>query len=260
MDVTRSSPWDPLDWRAAARARAGSRLGRHVIYEASVASTNLLARALLRHGAADGTVVVTDDQTRGRGRLGREWIAVPCSGLTFSVCLRPPAGVRLHALSPATALAVGDVVHDIVAARCTLKWPNDVLVDGAKICGILIELDEMGDRQAAAVVGIGLNVNAAPPLASATCLAACTGAPLAREPLLIRLLAALERYVCAAEGTPDAVIRQWRDRLDTLGRQVRVHSTTGMVEGVAVDVDAEGALLVRAHDGTTSLVHAGDIG
>jgi BirA family biotin operon repressor/biotin-[acetyl-CoA-carboxylase] ligase len=258
MDVTRSSPWDPLDWRAVARARAGSRLGRHLIYEASVASTNLLARALLRRGAADGTVVVTDDQTRGRGRLGREWIAVPCSGLTFSVCLRPPAGGRLHSLSPAAALAVGDVVHDVVGARCTLKWPNDVLVDGAKVCGILIELDEMGDHQAA-VVGIGLNVNAAPPLASATCLATCTGAPLAREPMLIRLLAALEQYVHAAEGTPDAVIRQWRDRLDTLGRQVRVQSTTGMVEGVAVDVDAEGALLVRAHDGTTSPVHAGDI-
>jgi BirA family biotin operon repressor/biotin-[acetyl-CoA-carboxylase] ligase len=258
MSVTRPSPWDPLDWRAITRARAGSRLGRHVIYEAALASTNLLARTLLRHGAADGTVVVTDDQTQGRGRLGREWIAVPCSGLTFSVCLRPPAGRRLHALSPAAALAVGDVVHDVVAARCTLKWPNDVLVDGAKVCGILIELDEMGDRQAA-VVGIGLNVNAAPPLASATCLAACTGAPLAREPLLLRLLAALEQYVHAAEGTPDAVIRQWRDRLDTLGRQVRVQSATGMVEGVAVDVDAEGALLVRAPDGTTSSVHAGDI-
>jgi BirA family biotin operon repressor/biotin-[acetyl-CoA-carboxylase] ligase len=258
MDVTRSSSWDPLDWRAVARARAGSRLGRHVIYEASVASTNLLARALLRQGAADGTVVVTDDQMRGRGRLGREWIAVPCSGLTFSVCLRPPAARRLHALSPAAALAVHDVVHDVVDERCTLKWPNDVLVDGAKVCGILIELDEMGDHQTA-VVGIGLNVNAAPPLASATCLAACTGAPLAREPLLMRLLATLEQYVHAAEGTPDAVIRQWHDRLDTLGRQVRVQSTTGMVEGVAVDVDAEGALLVRTHDGTTSAVHAGDI-
>src|SRR5919201_835672 len=207
MDVTRSSPWDPLDWRAVARARAGCRLGRHVIYEASVASTNLLARALLRHGAADGTVVVTDDQTRGRGRLGREWIAVPCSGLTFSVCLRPPAGRCLHALSPAAALAVGDVVHDLVAARCTLKWPNDVLVDGAKVCGILIEREEMGDP-GGVVVGTALNVNAAPPLPPPPSLAACTGAPRAREPLLIRLLAALEQYVHAAEGTPDVVIRQ----------------------------------------------------
>src|SRR5919201_7140366 len=123
MDVTRSSPWDPLDWRAVARARAGCRLGRHVIYEASVASTNLLARALLRHGAADGTVVVTDDQTQGRGRLGRAWIAVPCSGLTFTVCLRPPPELHLWALSPAAALAAHDVVRDVVGARCTLKWP-----------------------------------------------------------------------------------------------------------------------------------------
>jgi BirA family transcriptional regulator, biotin operon repressor / biotin---[acetyl-CoA-carboxylase] ligase len=258
MSVTHSSPWDPLDWRAVARARAGSRVGRHIIYEASVASTNLLARALLRRGAADGTVVVTDDQTQGRGRLGREWIAVPCAGLTFSVCLRPPADRLLHALSPAAALAVGGVVHDVAGARCTLKWPNDVLVDGAKVCGILIELDEMGDHRVA-VVGIGLNVNAAPPLASATCLAASSGAPLAREPVLIRLLAALEQYVRAAESTPDVVIGQWRDRLDTLGRHVRVHSTAGVVEGVAVDVDAEGALLVRSHDGTTSPIHAGDI-
>ena len=80
MSVTRSSPWAPLDWRAVARERAGSRVGRHIIYEASVASTNLLARTLLRRGAADGTVVLTDDQTRGRGRLGREWVAVACTG------------------------------------------------------------------------------------------------------------------------------------------------------------------------------------
>ena len=233
-------------------------MGRHIVYEPSVASTNLLARALLRRGLTDGTVVVTDEQTQGRGRLGRQWISPPCSGLTFSVCLWPPTGFRLHALAPAAALAVGDVAHGVVGAGCTLKWPNDVLAHGAKVCGILVELDQVGDRWAA-VVGIGLNVNAAPPLASATCLAAFADAPLAREPLLIRLLAALEQYVGVAEGTPDAVIQQWRDRLDTLGRRVRVHSAAGIIEGMAVDVDAEGALLVRAHDGRTSPVHAGDV-
>lgn len=261
FDTQPQPSFPPLDWRAVATARAASRLGRRVVYEPSLPSTNTLARALLRSGAADGTIVLADDQTEGRGRLGRAWVAPPRSGLTVSILLRLSAAFPLYTLTPAAALAVGDLVRAFAAARCTLKWPNDVLVDGAKVAGILIDVD----RTAAAWtvgIGIGLNVNAAPPLASATCLSRVAGRDLAREPLLVDLLGALEDRLAEAEQAPDALMSQWRERLATLGQRVSVavpNEPDGLLQGVAVDVDAEGALIVLLDDGTRRAVRAGDV-
>ncbi len=248
----------PLDWRAVAAARAGSRLGRRVVYEAAMPSTNLLARELARQGADDGTAVLTDDQTRGRGRLGRQWLVPPRSGITVSIILRLPRGFPLYTLAPAAALAVDDAIHRETGLRCALKWPNDVLLDGAKATGILVELEETGGDWTA-VVGIGINVNAAPDLPTATCLAAALGAPVAREPLLIALLASFEGYVISAAARPDDVVSRWRARLATLGQRVRVHTPNGEVAGLALDVDANGALVVRADDGAIHTLHAGDV-
>ncbi len=248
----------PLNWRAVAAGRQAARLGRAVVYEPALPSTNTLARALAREGALDGTVVLTDDQTAGRGRLGRVWVVPACSGLTVSVLLRLSAAFPLHTLTPAAALAVGDVVGAVVGLRCTLKWPNDVLVDGAKVAGILIEVDALSDGWTA-VVGVGLNVNAAPPLATAACLAHAAGKPLAREPLLLGLLSALEERLGLAAQDPGALMGLWRARLVTLGRRVRVAVPDGMLEGLAVDVDAEGSLIVRLDDGARRTVRAGDV-
>lgn len=251
-------PDKSLDWQAVSAARAGARIGRRIVYEAALPSTNLHARALARDGGADGIVVLTDDQTQGRGRLGRRWLVPPCSGITVSIVLRPPPDFALHTLAPAAALAVHDAIYGATGADCTLKWPNDVLLDGAKVAGILIELDQL-DGAWMVIAGIGLNVNAAPDLPTATCLAAALGAPLAREPLLIGLLAAFESYANLAADRPDDVLSQWRERLTTLGRQVRVRTPSGDVSGVALDVDREGALLVRADDAMIHTLHAGDV-
>lgn len=249
----------PLDWQRVARARAGSRLGQAIVYYPSVDSTNTVARALAREGAADGTVVLADEQTRGRGRHGRRWLASPRSGLAVSVLLRPAADFPLHTLTMAAALAASDVVGALAGRRCALKWPNDVLVDGAKVGGILLELDQVGSDWTV-VVGVGLNVNAAPDLPGVQALADATGATeIAREPLLIDLLAALEAYVTLAAHEPATVPRLWRERLVTLGQPVGVRAPDGMLEGVAVDVDAEGALLVRLPNGALRAVHAGDV-
>ncbi len=234
-------------------------LGSHIVYYPSVDSTNSRARALLREGAVHGAVVVADEQTQGRGRLGRRWTAPPRSGLAVSVCLRPPAGFPLPLVTVTAALAVGDTVRAVVgASRCTLKWPNDVLVDGRKVCGILVELDGTPGAWTV-VVGIGLNVNAAPPLPTAISLASAVGVPVPREPLLIDLLAALEGYLDHATTQPEAVMSLWRDRLDTLGRRVRVAAPSGVLEGLALDVDGDGALLLRLDDGTIRPLHAGDV-
>jgi BirA family biotin operon repressor/biotin-[acetyl-CoA-carboxylase] ligase len=228
------------------------------VYEPALPSTNTLARTLARAGATDGTVVLTDDQTAGRGRLGRTWVVPPCSGLTVSALLRLSSTFPLYTLTPAAALAVADVAGAVVGPRCTLKWPNDVLVEGAKVAGILIEVDALADGWTA-VVGIGLNVNAAPPLATATCLARAAGQSLAREPLLLDLLSALDERLCLAAQDPDVLMGLWRARLVTLGRRVRVTVPDGTLEGLALDVDAEGSLIVRLDDGTRRTVRAGDV-
>lgn len=247
-----------LHWQAVAQARGGARIGGRIVYWQATASTNLVARTLLREGCVDGTVVVCDDQTQGRGRLGRQWRLAPYSGLAVSICLRLPDGFALPCLTPAAALAVSDIVSALVGARCTLKWPNDVLVDGTKVCGILCELDEAA-RGWAAVVGIGLNVNAAPALETASCLAAAVGRPLQREPLLLELLAALEGYLARATSSPAEIMQLWRARLATLGMRVAVRTPSALIEGLAVDVDAEGALLIRRDDGVVEAVRAGDV-
>jgi len=254
-----SSP-QSLDWSQVKRARAGARIGKHIIYHPTLESTNALGRALLRAGAVDGAVVVTDDQTQGRGRHGRHWVAPPASGLAVSVLLRPDPDFPLYTYSMAAALAADDVVRAAVGDRCTLKWPNDVLVDGAKVAGILLEIESVAGAWAV-VAGIGLNVNATPDVANATSLAAAQGMPMVeRERVLIDLLAALEERLDSAVSAPDTLVQVWRDRLETLGQRVRVQvADTDVVEGVAVDVDAEGALLVRADDGTIHTLHAGDV-
>ncbi len=261
MTDTSPLPFPPLDWQTVASARQGmvGRVGSHIIYYPSVDSTNPRARTLLREGAAHGTVVVADEQTQGRGRLGRRWTAPPRSGLAVSVCLRPPAGFPLPLVTVAAALAVGDTVRAVVdVSRCTLKWPNDVLVDGRKVCGILVELDGTPGAWTV-VVGIGLNVNAAPPLPMAISLASAVGFPMPREPLLIDLFAALEGYLDHAAAQPETVMGLWRDRLATLGRRVRVATPGGVLEGLAIDVDSDGALLLRLDDGTVRPLHAGDV-
>ncbi len=250
-------PTEPLDWQTVAAARRACRVGAAVVYEPSMGSTNERARSLLRHGGADGTVVVTDDQTSGRGRLGRTWTVAPRSALTVSIALRLPASFPLQIMTPAAALAVDTIVSAEVGPRCAIKWPNDVLIDGLKVAGILVELDEAAGWHA--VVGIGLNVNATPPYPHATSLAAATGRRFERHVLLIALLDAFEETLVGAERDPAQALRRWRSRLCTLGRRVRAHTPAGTIEGVAIDVDENGALLLRYDDGTVRPLLAGEV-
>ena len=164
----------------------------------------------------------------------------------------------MHTLSAAAALALADTAASVAAAPCTLKWPNDVLVGALKVAGILVELDRTASGWTA-IVGIGLNVNAAPDLPTATCLADVAGRAPAREPLLVDLLARLEAELSLSATTPATLMARWRARLDTLGRPVQVHEIERDWHGLAVDVDAEGSLLVRDEEGMVRAVRAGDV-
>lgn len=251
----------------AIRGRLRTRLvGRALVALPRTGSTNEEARRLAAEGAPDGTIVVTDYQWAGRGRLDRRWEAPPGSSLLLSVLLRPPlAAHQAGQLTMLCGLAVAEAVEVETGLHPGIKWPNDVLIGGRKAGGILTELELAGEHLSWAVVGIGLNVNldpralSGPLIERATSLSAELGRPVDRLALLLTLLARLdERYLALRAGAPD-LAREWAARLVTLGRTVLVSDGGGQWSGVAEGVDADGALLVRPPGGEARRVIAGDV-
>jgi BirA family biotin operon repressor/biotin-[acetyl-CoA-carboxylase] ligase len=251
----------PLDVAAVATALAPLTLGHPLIYHPTITSTNSEAMTLARQGAAEGTLVTTDDQTAGRGRMGRVWLSLPNQQLALSLVLRPP--FRPHFLVMASALAVAEAIEATTGSRPGVKWPNDVLIEGRKVCGILIETSAD-----IAVLGIGINANGsltgAPELASrATTLADALGHAIVREPLLIEVLRRLDGLYAALRTGGDQARLQlresWRARLVTLGQHVTIQQSGHAITGVARDVDETGALEITADDGTRQVITWGDV-
>jgi len=239
-------------------------LGQQIYYYPEVGSTNDLARQLAGEGAPEGTLVITDHQTAGRGRLDRAWLAPPGTSLLFSLLFRPPlTPPQAPRVTMAVALGVVAGIAQVTGLEPRLKWPNDVLVKGRKVCGLLAESGMTGERLDHVVVGVGLNVNFDPQEvpgipSTATSLAVALGRPVARAPLLQAILSAIEqRYerLCAGESPRD----DWAARLDTLGQHVRVVTPGGLEEGIAEDVDLDGVLLLRRPDGSLVRILVGDV-
>jgi BirA family biotin operon repressor/biotin-[acetyl-CoA-carboxylase] ligase len=243
------------------RRRIGHRIERH----ASIGSTNDRARELLAEVGGDGSVVVADEQTAGRGRRGRTWESPAGQNLYLSVAVAPAVrAAEAWRLGLATALAVADACD--VVAPVALKWPND-LVDaraGRKLGGLLIETVTEGDRLRGAVLGIGINVNwrrsemPAGLRELATSLADLAGADADREALLGRLIVSLEAEIAAVEAGASPLAR-YRARCSTLGTIVESETASGSVRGRAVDLDATGALVVEDGDGRLHVVAGGDV-
>jgi len=236
-------------------------VGQKVVYYPSLTSTMDVARREAQHGAAEGTIIVTDEQTAGRGRLERVWQS-PRGSLAVSVVLYP----GLSLLPSLIMLASLAVVHGIEAAtelRAEIKWPNDVLINGRKVCGILIESDVQGDRVNHSVIGIGVNVNlklAGFPeiLPIATSLSDELGRDVSRLSVLRCLLVELEKlYQALSSG--GSIYEEWRDRLVTLGKKVRATTVDNVYEGVAESVAPDGSLLLRGPDGNLTRIVAGDV-
>lgn len=244
------------------------RFGRPMRGFEEVGSTNERAANWAEDGAPEGAVVLTEYQSAGRGRHGRTWNAQKGRNLMFSVVLRPHLDAdRLGLVTVAASVAVAEVVDDFVAPhRATLKWPNDVLLEGRKTCGMLLE-SSISDGQAmeAVVLGVGLNVNQIDfPDAltdTATSLRLTTGRPVPRALLLARLLRRLEiRYRASRTGETEALRTAFRERLASLGEQTTLRLTgtdqtvTGTVQGVASD----GALRLKTENGVRAM-HAGEV-
>jgi BirA family biotin operon repressor/biotin-[acetyl-CoA-carboxylase] ligase len=223
-----------------------------VEYHDTVGSTNDRARELAAAGRED-VVVLADEQTGGRGRLDRAWSA-PAGGVWLSVLCRPavPPG-EAPVFTLAAAVATTRACRE-AGADASIKWPNDVLVGGEKVAGVLIEMEGEADRVSWLVVGVGVNANTAPAALpeTATSVAAEAG-PVERRVFLASVVDRFRELV----ADPEAVLPAWRDRALTLGREVRVETPSGTVEGTAVDVEFPGTLLVETGEGTVR-VAAGD--
>jgi len=249
------------------RARLRTRvIGRHILYYPSVDSTNDVARELAREGVLEGIVVLADEQKAGRGRRGRRWLAPAGTCLLFSLLLRPPLPPhQCQRLTMACSLALAEAIESHTGLAIGLKWPNDLLIGGKKVGGILTELGVEKEQLEYAIVGIGLNVNldfTLPEVASlkeqATSLAQELGVPVAREPLLACILNRLEaRYLALCSGWSPH--QEWTARLAMLGQQVMISGPDGEMKGQAEGVDKDGALLLRLEDGRVMRVLAGDV-
>jgi len=231
-----------------------------------VGSTNEEAVAWAKAGAPEGAVVLTEYQTAGRGRHGRAWSADKGRNLLFSVVLRPSlAPDRLSLITVAAGVAVSETLDDFVAPhRTALKWPNDVLLENRKTCGMLLE-SSIADTESVVVLGVGLNVNQTDfpdALAdTATSLRLTTGRPLPRADLLSSLLSNLEQRYDAVQGSEaDAVRAAFEERLASLHDQttLRIPETDQTLTGTVEGITETGALRLHTANGTTT-IHAGDV-
>jgi BirA family transcriptional regulator, biotin operon repressor / biotin---[acetyl-CoA-carboxylase] ligase len=252
-------------------------------YLARCGSTNTALKQIAESAPA-GTVLITDEQTGGRGRLGRTWVSQPHLDLTFSVLLRPAlAPAQGHLLALATGVAVAEVLEEgfDLHGQVTLKWPNDVLLDGKKVCGVLLEASLEAERILWSLAGIGLNVNGEVSRLMETPSAEMTaewrgrpqpvslrehlGCSVPRAPLLAALLARLTYWWTGLDwaSTVPSLLGEWRRRDALAGRRVEVFSGPDrsqlVAAGEATGIGEEGQLQVRSEDGTLAEVFAGDV-
>jgi BirA family biotin operon repressor/biotin-[acetyl-CoA-carboxylase] ligase len=243
------------------RALAGTGPWRDVIVVEETGSTNADVAALARAGVAAGVVLLAERQTAGRGRLDRRWEAPPRSAVLGSALLAPTSPAGTWPLLPLLAgIAVAEAVRAVGRLDAVLKWPNDVLVGGRKLAGVLVErVDDM------AVIGVGLNVSLRAdelpvPTATSVLLA---GGVADRESLAKELFRALGRRCGVwerADGAPESVLPAYREICDTIGRHVVVALPGGsQMQGLAEAVDDVGRLVVRREDGGVDALSAGDV-
>jgi BirA family biotin operon repressor/biotin-[acetyl-CoA-carboxylase] ligase len=220
-----------------------------------------VARREAQQGAAEGTVILADEQTAGRGRLERVWLS-PRGNIAFSVILYPGLSC-LPSLIMLASLAVVHSIEAVTGLKAQIKWPNDVLIDGRKVCGMLIESDVQGSTVNYSNIGIGINVNLRPTdfpdiLPIATSLSHELGRDVSRLSVIRCLLVEIERLYLTLSGG-GSIYQEWRNNLVTLGKKVRAKWGETVYEGIAESVDTDGSLLLRGPDGSLTRVVAGDV-
>jgi BirA family biotin operon repressor/biotin-[acetyl-CoA-carboxylase] ligase len=259
----------PLSVEAIRRGLVTERVGVQTYLFGEVGSTNAVLRHLAETGAADGTVVLADAQTLGRGRLGKPWFSPPARNLYASVLLRPsivPSAVPVFSIIASLAVADAVWAEGLCAA---VKWPNDVLLDRRKIAGTLIGYAIEGDRTQYVILGVGINVNVDRPMLveglaaaarHATSLAEAAGRPIDRNALAARVLSALEKWddVYRARGAAP-LVEAWRERDGLAGHRVRIREPRREWSARVIGITLAGRLLVEDDAGAPCEVADGEV-
>jgi BirA family biotin operon repressor/biotin-[acetyl-CoA-carboxylase] ligase len=259
-------------------------VGDRLLYLSTVESTNTLAMQLAYERPDEGLVILAESQTAGKGRRGRRWVDVPGCNVLMSIVFRPLFSP--HILVMITSLAVVDAITNSCQVVAEIKWPNDVIIEDRKVAGILIETSHDSNGQMVAVAGIGVNVNSSVeelakhssmqiPLTSlATTLESACGHKVDRELFIAHLLYyieksyfALQQEIIELASVEDVdkepfsrfIRERWRSHLVTLGRTVEVQQGNSAINGIAVDVDEGGELLLRRHSGEVVRITWGDV-
>ncbi len=242
-------------------------IGREIQVFESTTSTNDLAARLAQDGIEEGAVVYAESQTQGRGRLGRVWVSAARKGLWFSVLLRPRLSPQAATqLTVAAATALARAIQSETGLSPEIKWPNDILIDGKKVAGILTELTAELDKVKNVILGIGIDVNHE--LTEfpkelrdfATSLRIAAGGKIDRAALAVAALRELDRvYDLIMRGRFETVAEEWQRRCGTVGREVAIRVGERLIRGRAESLDSDGALLVRDPYGRLERIIGGDV-
>jgi len=246
----------------------GEIIGRKIIFLDSTSSTNDVANEIgSKENTPEGTVIIADEQKSGRGRFGRNWISPPGVNLYFTVILKPtlfPENISIITL--AAAVAVASSVREYTGLEAEIKWPNDILIHGRKIGGILVEMKSMGERIDLLNIGIGLNVNMQLDTIPedirpfTTSLKTESKTDIDRCSLLNLILNKLEQtYKMILNDDKQTLISEWIQLNCTIGKEVSVQSQNSIIRGVADSLNANGELLIRLESGKIETVNSGEI-
>jgi BirA family biotin operon repressor/biotin-[acetyl-CoA-carboxylase] ligase len=265
-------PREPLPQKATQPAGTPARAREHIIgrdirvFERT-SSTNDVIEKLARDGVEEGVVVFAESQTEGRGRLGRKWISPARKGLWFSVLLRPDLRPQeATQLTVASATALARAIKAETGLPPEIKWPNDILIGGKKVAGILTEMSAELDRVKQIILGIGVDVNLTaaefPPelRKQATSLRIESGKPVSRPELAARILSELDRdYARLCDGKFESLADEWEAGCATIGREVTIQIGGRRVRGTAEALGEDGALLLRTEHGHLERISGGDV-
>lgn len=236
--------------------------GQDIVYFKEIDSTNRYAKKLAGQGAAHGTMVLADTQTAGRGRRGHSWISPAGSSISMTLILRPDVpSAQVAKISLLTALATANAIRRVTGLDVRIKWPNDIVAGGRKVCGMLMEMDATPEKVASVVAGVGINVHQTQfpeEIAhSASSLDLLAGRRISRADIVRAFLQEYERVWALGD---EAMMRAYRERSATIGQRVQVIGLNGTYTGTAQDVTESGSLLVRAdEDGGVREVLAADV-
>jgi BirA family biotin operon repressor/biotin-[acetyl-CoA-carboxylase] ligase len=252
-----------IKWKLGTRV-----MGREIVSYKKADSTNDVAYSLAEKGMKEGSVIIAEEQARGKGRHGRQWVSPPKGGIYMSIILRPElAPNEIPKITLLAAVAVSKAIRAATGLPALIKWPNDIMVDGRKVCGILTEMRAQQDSIDFVVLGIGVNVNTpvrSLPKGASSLKAELEEAgketPVSRIELTRSIIGSVEKYYDILEaGGAKSIIEEWKGLSAMLGSRVKVMLPKRSFEGRAHDIDRDGALIVRLDSGVLEKVSSGDV-